>query len=93
MKKITHTLHFLSKANIPHRIEFIEDDPSPPHNYWQLIKEISHGDAIIDMSVNAGDIIQSAAEEQENLAVQTMPIPGDFIDEKAESNVFNKIKA
>ena len=93
MKKITHTLHFLSKANIPHRIECIEDDPSPPHNYWQLIKEINHGDAIIDMSINAGDLIQSAAEEQETLATQTMPISGDFIDNRPEDNIFNKIKA
>lgn len=93
MKKIIHTLHFLSKANIPHRIEFVEDDASSPHNYWQLVKEIDRGDAIIDMSISAEDIIQSAAEEQEAITTQTISISGDFIDDRPVDSVFNKIKA
>jgi hypothetical protein len=89
MKKISYTLNFLSQANIQHRLEFVEDDPASQSAYWQLVKD----DCIIDMSVDATDIIISAVEEQNSLESQALAINGDFIDDRQESRLFNKIKS
>jgi len=93
MKKISYTLRFLSQSNIRHRLEFVEDDPASQDVYWQLVKETTQGDCIIDMSADATDIIISAVEEQNVLESQALAINGDFIDDRQESRLFNKIKS
>ena len=93
MKKISYTLNFLSQASECHRLEFVEDDPASQSAYWQLVKETSRGDCIIDMSVDAADIIISAVEEQNSSESQTIAINGDFLDDRQENRVFNKIKS